>query len=435
MRRLTISVWMICTMAFTSIFFQNCGQYKPELNLSDSYLVKSESATDTPEDPTLVTEIQNITIITETESNTYSQNDFFSIAFSIPNERLAQSASFHCRVDGNDWQLCQSPFQLNNIEDGHHVVAIKAVYKKHESRIKEIVWTKDTLEPDLVFNRVPPNYVGTQNIEISFSGTDKGSGIKEYQCLLDQQDVWTACQSPLVYTDLSTGAHTVSIRALDNANNVTEITKNWNIDLTYPFIELTAAPSEFVKTNEAHFEFQAKNNTDFNFFECQFNKATDFSPCDRFVTYPLEEDGIHTFRVRAKNSEGYYTSTLTYIFTRDTSGPLIEIISPKSKVLIDDPDQTAKTTELTGSFIIVANITDGVSGSGVASVNCVIESVIMFKKTTRTITKCQFPLDLSSEGYGTHTVTIVATDKMGNVSSSNALSINYADILLTPLVK
>jgi hypothetical protein len=63
--------------------------------------------------------------------------------------------------------------------DGMYSLSVKATYQAiAESVPKDLVWTKDTLVPFVAFNKTPPANIGTNTVEVTFSATDGGSGIR-----------------------------------------------------------------------------------------------------------------------------------------------------------------------------------------------------------------------------------------------------------------
>jgi hypothetical protein len=93
----------------------------------------------------------------------------------------------------------------------------------------------DTTPPTVTIDSGPPDPSGSTEASISFSGTDgTGSGIAGYACQLDG-GAWEACSSPVSYTGLGDGEHTVTVRATDNVGNTsTPASHTWTVDTTPP---------------------------------------------------------------------------------------------------------------------------------------------------------------------------------------------------------
>lgn len=414
MRRYFLISCIGCTFIFTTVFFQNCGKYRPELNASAGYSVGQESIGDgTADDDATLTEIVRVSSIDFSQSvPTYSGSGTPVFSFAINNPRVVPIVSYSCKIDTGEWKTCSSPLTLNGLSEGMHTLSVKAVYKSVSSTPKSIVWTKDTVAPQISFNQAPPETIGIGNIEITFSATDSGSGIAQYSCLFDNTD-WKSCTSPVTLTDLPNGTHSLIVRVTDKAGNINEVSKAWTVDPSYPYISLTTKPDAFITASVASFSFEVMNGLSFNDFECQFNKNTAFTPCMSGVSYTLGTDGQYTFSVRGRDSQGLYTSTLTYQFYRDVTPPKIQLVSPDTGSLSRD------------SLVIAANIDDGETGSGVGAISCDIQANVNGAVTTQRITNCSFPLDLSSQLTGDYTLVITAIDKLANQETAEGFQFSY----------
>lgn len=76
-------------------------------------------------------------------------------------------------------------------------------------------------------------------VKINFSAEDDLSGIKEYQCKT-QNGNWEVCSNPFVIRNLVEGVNTISMKAIDNAGNVSETSIQVTSDRTPPVISLQA---------------------------------------------------------------------------------------------------------------------------------------------------------------------------------------------------
>jgi hypothetical protein len=72
---------------------------------------------------------------------------------------------------------------------------------------------------------------GKRTAEVTFHGTDPGNGSKglRFKCKLDHKS-FTSCRSPKLYRHLRHGKHTVQVKAIDKAGNVSKpVTKKFKI--------------------------------------------------------------------------------------------------------------------------------------------------------------------------------------------------------------
>lgn len=96
----------------------------------------------------------------------------------------------------------------------------------------------DTVPPDVTLHSGPTGYVSSRSAVFEFSKTESTGGT---QCALDGGE-YLPCTSPHEYQQLPDGAHTVAIRANDEAGNVdpTPATRSWTVDLTPPVVGVPA---------------------------------------------------------------------------------------------------------------------------------------------------------------------------------------------------
>ena len=65
-----------------------------------------------------------------------------------------------------------------------------------------------------------------ESAKVTFHGTDPGNGSKglRFKCKLDGKS-FKSCSSPKTYKNLSSGKHTVQVKAIDKAGNVSKAVK------------------------------------------------------------------------------------------------------------------------------------------------------------------------------------------------------------------
>ena len=84
---------------------------------------------------------------------------------------------------------------------------------------------KDTTKPKVMSVKVKVNH-GAKSAKVTFHGTDPGNGSKglRFKCKLDGKS-FKSCHSPKTYKHLSHGKHTVQVKAIDKAGNVSKTVK------------------------------------------------------------------------------------------------------------------------------------------------------------------------------------------------------------------
>lgn len=171
----------------------------------------------------------SVTIATQPArfSNTNSAN--FTFSGQIGSVALT---NFECSIDGGTYTLCTSPKAYSSLSDGNHNFSLRGVTVDGiRSSPSMVAWTVDTTLPTTpTFSSSVSSPTTSTSATISFSSTDAGSMIASYRCSFDG-GAYTTCISPQTYSNLAVGNHSLAVRAVDNAANVSAIgTHTWAVN-------------------------------------------------------------------------------------------------------------------------------------------------------------------------------------------------------------
>ena len=306
-------------------------------------------------------------------------------------------ASFQCRKDAGDWELCDSPQEYSSLADGDHSFAMRAIdVAGNVGSPTSTEWTVDTTAPTVTIDKAPASLVASATANFEFSGSDTGSGIASLQCRLDSAD-WESCHSPQGYASLSDGAHSFAVRTIDIAGNVgSPASTEWTIDTTAPAVSIDKAPAPLIAFASANFEFSGSDTgSGIASFQCR-RDAGDWESCDSPKTYSALGDGAHSFAVRATDVAGNVGSQVGTEWTVDTTDPTVQI----------DKGPDGLTASATAVFEFSG--ADG-EGSGIASFQCRLNSGDW--------EHCESLREYTSLTDGNHSVAVRAIDVAGNVGS------------------
>ena len=108
----------------------------------------------------------------------------------------------------------------------------------------------DQTVPDTTITATPPNPSNSTSATFSFTGTDPGGGVVRFDCRLDDAEYFTACTSPMTYSGLAPGSHTVQVRAIDAVGNSdpSPATYTWTISAPTDTTSTTVAPTTTTST-------------------------------------------------------------------------------------------------------------------------------------------------------------------------------------------
>lgn len=185
----------------------------------------------------------------------------------------------------------------------------------------------DTTSPSVTISSAPAAFVASTSVSVAFAATDSGS-VSAYECRLDSGS-WSACSSPKTFSGLSAGAHTVSVRASDTAGNVaTPAVASFSVDTSAPTVTITSAPAALVATRTVSFSFAGDDGTSgsgVESFECSLDTGA-WTVCSSPASHAGLVDGTHTFRVRAIDGAGNFsTSPPSASFKVDATAPTLAI--------------------------------------------------------------------------------------------------------------
>ncbi|PTL79951.1 Ig-like domain-containing protein [Vitiosangium sp. GDMCC 1.1324] len=107
------------------------------------------------------------------------------------------------------------------------VTATDAAGNTSEASGRSFTILQDTVAPDTTITSGPSDTTSERSATFAFSSNEPGV---TYECSLDGA-AFTACVSPVTFTDLSEGEHTFQVRARDAAGNVdaTPATRTWTV--------------------------------------------------------------------------------------------------------------------------------------------------------------------------------------------------------------
>ena len=130
---------------------------------------------------------------------------------------------YECHVDADvNWAPCWTGYEAKDADgqqlpDGQHTVQIRA--KGDPSTTYTHTWTLDTTAPDAPVITSAPDTSSTRTTATFEFTSEPGA---TFVCDLDrdpEKQYIDSCESPQTYTDLSVGAHTFIVAAIDAAGN------------------------------------------------------------------------------------------------------------------------------------------------------------------------------------------------------------------------
>ena len=322
-------------------------------------------------------------------SATYVTNSYVTVTFT------SDAGTVTCQLDSSPATSCTSATTAtySSLTEGNHTITVYTQDAAGNISSANYSFAVDTVAPTLPVIDSSPAL--TNNASSSFTFTfEAGSAAK---CSLDTA-AFTACSSPVSYSSLSDGQHTLRVRSVDLAGNISQIaSRTWNID--------TIAPA--TPTISTHAAYQTNSTVTINFnseagnsVTCQLDSAA-ATNCsgDTSKSFDNLTEGPHNFTVTATDAAGN-SSTSSYTFTVDT-------IAPNAPLKALDNSAPRSRTSLTTAifnFTLPANTTG----------QCRLETA---QSNAFDWTTCTSGYQLTGLALDTYRFSVRSVDPAGNASS------------------
>jgi hypothetical protein len=354
---------------------------------------------------------------------------------------------FECSLDGSSYSICASPVQLTsvNLPEGTHTFQITSednIGNKNTSP-ESFSWTIDTEPPtttiessvDGIKNNITNGgRTASNSMVLVFSATDSGGnegngvGVKHFECNIDNSEFIT-CTSPVQFTNLADGSHTVDVMSEDEVGNLSPnpASFSWAVDTVSPTTAIISASDgkENIITNNSNTGFDSisftfgGNDTDgvgtmdlgLSQFECSLDDS-DFAVCSTPIQFNSEyiTDGPHVFRVISEDEVGNKDKSPS-LFTW-----IVDTTSPSSiiKTVVDGNDNNVTNGSNTKSNAVTIEFSGNDTGVGINHLECSLDGA--------SFSTCTSPVHFTSPKItdGSHTFEVVSVDNSTNKDPSPA---------------
>lgn len=300
---------------------------------------------------------------------------------------------YQVKVDDGSYSTRTSPYQLPTLSIGDHTITVKAVDTAGNERTGwvDITVTAATDEPPFAFTPtfLPAAFTTSTTPQVVFSTTDDRA-VSYYEVQVDS-GAFSQQTSPYQLPTLSEGAHRITVRAYDDADQMTVGSATITVDLSSP-AAFTPTFSVSSPTNDATptLTFSTTDTVGIDHYEIRVDSGS-FVTHSSPYTIPTVADGDHVVTVRAYDAAGNYSESSASIQTDATQPaaftPTLNVSSP-----------TANQTPILSFSTTDAN--------GVVSYQLRVDGGSFSTQTS--------PYQFSTLSEGSHTVTVRAFDSVGN---------------------
>ncbi|ALG10251.1 hypothetical protein AOZ06_28165 [Kibdelosporangium phytohabitans] len=325
------------------------------------------------------------------------------------------------KLDAGNWTVYTAPVVVSTA--GAHTVTYRATDNANNVSAEgttnfTVVAPPDTTPPTVTSaiagDKDPQgNYINKATVTLT--ATDTGSGVKSTEYKLDS-GAWTTYTAPVVVS--AVGAHTVTYRATDNANNVSaEGTANFTVVINDPDTTPPTVTSAVAGDKDPQGNYIGKATVTVTATDTQSGvKSTEYKlDSGNWTAYTapvvVSTAGAHMIHYRATDNANNVSPEGMASFT----------------VVAQQPDTTPPTTSAAvtgdkdpngnylGSASVTITATD--AGSGVQSVEYSLDNGAW----------TQYLNTISVATKGAHTVQYRATDKAGNAAAEKSVSFTVVE--------
>ena len=316
---------------------------------------------------------------------------------------------FDVSLDNASFTSATSPVSFSGLADGSHTFQVESTDQAgNVSTIASYTWVVDTVPPTVSITQGPPPITNQTAATFTFSGTDNVTPPAQltFQFSLDGA-AFAAAANPLSLAGLSNGSHTFSVESIDQAGNFsTPATFAWTVDTTAPTVTITSMPNSLATGAPAVFTFTGNDNVTPP-SQLVFQYSLDGAALIA-TTSPLSLTGLasgsHNIKIVDIDQAGNVSNPASYTWTVDAIAPTV--------TLTQMPPFATQSPLATFAFTGSDNMTP--------------PSQLVFEASLdgSTFSAVTSPVSLDSLPTGTHTFSVEAIDRAGNVSTPVTYSWN-----------
>jgi CSLREA domain-containing protein len=312
-------------------------------------------------------------------------------------------ATFECSVDGELFEACESPHQVQGVLAGPHELSVRAVdLASNVGPVSTYSWTLSA-PPVTTLADAPAAITASTTATFGFVADQAGV---TFRCSLDG-GLLAPCTSPVVLSDLSGGAHTFAVQATNGLGQVEldPVEHAWTVDVppppppTPPETSIDTGPDLVTTSTSATFTFSA--DIAGSTFACSIDEGA-FAPCTSPVALSDLLVGEHTFEVQATDPDGEVDATPASFEWDVVAPPPADTTAPQTAVA---SGPAATTTDTTAAFELTATE----EGS---TFECSLDGAAF--------AACTSPVELTGLSLGAHVFSVRATDAAGNTDATPA---------------
>ena len=230
-----------------------------EVRVYAKYRIDGEDETQCVTDSIIHDDIAPTVAITTQTQNGWVASRNLNVVYTAEDSGSGIALTECARDNSGNFNPCGQIISFFNLEENkNYVMVVQATDRAgNRSEPKQLNWATDLTPPEVVFNLTPSLVTADVTPDFAYTATDAGSGVQGYECRLDDQAAFTACQNALTLSGLADGSHTLRVRASDNLGHMSdEVSYTWTQDSQAPTVMFVSTPDLITNSSQATFAFQ-----------------------------------------------------------------------------------------------------------------------------------------------------------------------------------
>lgn len=324
--------------------------------------------------------------------------DVTSAAFEFESseEGSTFSCSFELTGDADDFQSCESPFELSELEDDDYTFKVQATDSAGNTDTVGAVrnFTVDAPPTTSILNTSSVQDGGRTKMTQPTFEFESNEGTATFECRVDEEGDFEACTSPFETEFLVDGEHIFEVRAVDTQNrpDLTPARATFTVDTGKPVSNFTAGPGDGDFINTANPQFQFESSKADSTFVCSTDGGA-FAPCSSPANTGVLSEGPHTFAIKAIDDVGNEEDQANEV------GFTVDFTAPTSTITVPNEGEAFTTNQPEFEF----------SADEIATFECQIDG--------EDWVACESPYETDELDDGNHTFALRAKDRAGNIES------------------
>ena len=232
-------------------------------------------------------------------------------------------------VDGGQWvQETGTVLTMNDLAQGANTLSVKVLDAAGNWNEMSVGFVIDTIAPSVSISSPGAGaWYNTTALNVTWKGSDPISGIAYYLVYENGEQVANVTTNYTEVSGLIVGSNTIEVVAYDNAGNMNESTKTFNIELSLTAVSITSpSKNALLDTTSVQVKWTGSSASGISHYRLDVNGRW-FNETGNSSASITAVQGVNTVMIQAEDFAGNWKNS-TVSFTVDVIPPVISALSP-----------------------------------------------------------------------------------------------------------